>query len=80
MSKAAIIEAVQSLDLSATQRLLESKRSLLTVTDRQDRNLLHLACSASTTELKVSERVQIRFVDFLLDRGFEIGLFRLSCG
>ena len=74
MSKAAIIEAALSLDLSTTQRLLEAKPSLLTVADRQDRNLLHLACSASTTKLEVSERLQIRLVDFLLDRGFEIDL------
>jgi ankyrin repeat protein len=72
MSKAAIIEAVQHLDLDRIRALLESKPSLLTVTDRQDRNLLHLACSASTAKLQVSERLQVRVVGFLLTQGLEI--------
>jgi ankyrin repeat protein len=74
MSKAAIIEAVQRLDLKATRRHLESKPSLLTVTDRQGHNLLHLACSASTAKLELPKQLQVRFVDFLLDHGFEIDL------
>lgn len=72
MSKAAVIDAVQRLDLDATRRLLESKPSLLTVTDRQGRNLLHLACSTPTAKLGVPGRRQIQLVDFLLDQGFDI--------
>lgn len=74
MSKAAIVEAVKQLDLNATRQLLESKPSLLAVTDRQGLNLLHLACSASTEKLEIAERLQVRFVSFLLERGFEIDL------
>jgi ankyrin repeat protein len=74
MSKTAIIEAAQRLDLDAARRHLESKPSLLTVTDRQGRNLLHLACSASAAKLELPSAVQVRFVDFLLDRGFAIDL------
>jgi ankyrin repeat protein len=44
------------------------------VADRQGRNLLHLACSASCTKLNVSDTAQARFVDDLLRRGFEIDL------
>ena len=47
MSKARIIEAVKNLDLETTTKLLDEKSSLLTVRNRQGRNLLHLACSAS---------------------------------
>lgn len=74
MSKAAMIDAVQRLDLSSTRRLAESRPSLLTVTDRQGLNLLHLACTASAAKLQVSARQQVRFVDFLLECGFEIDL------
>ncbi len=74
MSKTAIIEAVQRLDLEATRRLLDAKPSLRAVTDRRDRNLLHLACSASPAKLKTSERAQVRFVDVLLKQGYEIDL------
>jgi ankyrin repeat protein len=74
MSKAAIVEAVRCLDLEATRRLLAEKPSLLAVADRQERNLLHLACSASVEDLKLSEQLQVRFVDFLLKQGFEIDL------
>lgn len=72
MSKKALIDAVQQLDLKTVQRLLQSKPALLTVTDRQERNLLHIACSASPVQLEVSERHQVRFVEALLDQGFEI--------
>jgi len=72
MSKAALIDAVRHLDLKEAQRLLGSKPSLLTVTDRQGRNLLHVACSVSPVQLEVPERLQVRFVDFLLGRGLEI--------
>ena len=72
MSKTAIIEAVRFLDLDVTKRLLEAKPGLLSVTDREGRNLLHLACSASPAKLQVPNAAQARFVSYLLDRGFEI--------
>ena len=72
MSKTALIQAVRRLDLKETKRLLNSKPSLLTVTDQQGRNLLHLACYVPPFKRKVSERRQVQFVDFLLDRGLEI--------
>jgi ankyrin repeat protein len=72
MSKARIIEAVKNLDLETTRKLLDAKPSLLTVKNRQGRNLLHLACSASCAKLKVSPTVSARLVKFLLDRGLDI--------
>jgi hypothetical protein len=42
------------------------------VTDRQGRNLLHLACSASCKKLKAPESVSVRMVNFLLDRGLDL--------
>ena len=74
MSKAAIIEAVKTLDLAAARRLLEAKPALLTATDREGRNLLHLASSVDADDLRQSSRAQIQFVKFLLDRDFEIDL------
>ena len=72
MSKTRIIEAVKQLDLESTKKLVQAKPSLLTVTDRQGRNLLHLACSASCKQLKVSEALSARMVNFLLDQGMDI--------
>ena len=72
MSKARIIECVQNLHLESTKELLDARPSLLNVTDRQDRNLLHLACSVSCAKLKVSESASARMVNFLLDRGMDI--------
>ena len=72
VSKAQIIESVKNLDLALTRRLLAAKPSLLTVTDRQGRNLLHLACSVSCEKLNVSEAVAARLVNFLLDQGLGI--------
>jgi ankyrin repeat protein len=72
MSKARIIEAVKNLDLETTTKLLDAKPSLLTVKNRQGRNLLHLACSASCAKLKVSPTVSVRLVKCLLDRGLDI--------
>lgn len=74
MSKAAIIQAVKALDLAAAKRLLETKPALLTVTDRDERNLLHLASSVDNDELRLPSRTQIQLVKFLLDRVFEIDL------
>src|SRR5262249_41924645 len=72
MSKTRIIASVQNLDLQATKVLLSAKPSLLAVTDRQGRNLLHLACSAPCARLKLSESASARLVNFLLDRGLDI--------
>ena len=55
MSKTRIIEAVKTLNVGAVRKLPDAKPSLLTVTDRASRNLLHLACSASCADLKVLE-------------------------
>ncbi len=72
MSKTRLIKAVQSLDLEATKALLDAKPSLLGVTDRHGRNLLHLACSASCAKLNVPEVMSARLVNLLLDRGLGI--------
>jgi ankyrin repeat protein len=72
MSKTRIIEAVRNLDLETTRKLLETKPSLLTVTDQRNRNLLHLACSVSCEKLNVPEAMAARMVNFLLDRGMDI--------
>lgn len=74
MSKAAIIEAVRTLDLAAARKLLEAKPALLTTTDREGRNLLHLASSVDADDLRQSSSAQVRFVKYLLDRDFEIDL------
>lgn len=72
MSKTRIIEAVQNLDLATTRQLLEAKPSLLSVKNRQGRNLLHLACGASCQKLSLPESVAARMVNFLLDLGMDI--------
>lgn len=72
MSKTRIIEAVKTLDLESTRKLLDAKPVLLSVSDPQGRNLLHLACSAPCSKLKVPETVAARMVNFLLDRGLDI--------
>jgi len=72
MSKTALIAAVQNLDFAKTKRLLDDRPQLLAVTDRQGRNLLHIACSASTTRLGKTVATQVRLVVFLLERGFDI--------
>jgi ankyrin repeat protein len=74
MSKAAIIEAVKTLDLAAARQLLEAKPALLATTDREGRNLLHVASSVSVDDFRLPGRTQVQFVKFLLDRGFEIDL------
>ena len=72
MSKSRIIESVRNLDLKTTRELLDATPSLLNVTDRQGRNLLHLACSASCPNLKVPESTATRMVSFLLDCGMDL--------
>jgi ankyrin repeat protein len=71
-SKAAVLEAVSMLDLKRLRSLLDEKPAFLRVKDRQDRHLLHLACSASCHELRVPESVSTRVVNLLLDRGLDI--------
>jgi ankyrin repeat protein len=73
MSKTRIIEAVKNLDVESTEKLLEAKPSLIGVTDRDGRNLLHLACSVPREQV-MSEVAPARMVSFLLDRGLEIDL------
>jgi ankyrin repeat protein len=72
VSKSRILESVKNLDVESIRALLDAKPSLLMVTDRQGRNLLHLACSASCAKLNVSEAVSARIVNLLLDRGLDI--------
>lgn len=72
MSKTRIIESVKNLDLEMTAKLLDASPSLLKVKNRQGRNLLHLACSASCAKLKVPETVGVEMVKFLIDRGLDI--------
>ena len=72
MSKTRIIEAVRKLDLESIKKQLDDNPSLLKVTDRKGRNLLHLACSAPCKELNVAESVSARAVTFLLDRGLDL--------
>jgi len=72
MSKTRIIEAVRKLDLESIKKLLEDNPSLLSVTDRKGRNLLHLACSAQCKELNVPESVSARVVTFILNRRLDV--------
>jgi ankyrin repeat protein len=72
MSKSRIIEAVQNLDVESTKKLLDARPALIGVTDRQRRNLLHLACSASCSKLKVPESVSAAMVNLLLDHGLDV--------
>ena len=70
MSKTVLIDALQHLNLDKTRQLLDAKPALLGVTDRQGRNLLHLASSASPEKLGKTEATQVRLVTFLLEQGF----------
>ena len=72
MSKTRIIEAVRKLDLESIKKLLDDNPSLLSVTDRMGRNLLHLACSAQCKELNVPESVSARVATLLLNRGLDV--------
>ena len=72
MSKTALIEAVQQLSLESTKRILNARADLLGVTDRQGRNLLHIACSASPERLDKTRATQVHMASYLLDLGFEI--------
>ena len=72
ISKSAIIDAVQRLDLETTSKLLVAKPALLSVTDQRGWNLLHLACAAPAKKLGAPPQRQVRLVEFLLDQGLEI--------
>ena len=72
MSKTRIIESVKGLDVESTRRLLDANPSLLTVTDRNGHNLLHLACSASAGKLHASDTSSVRLAKLLLDRGLDL--------
>ncbi len=71
-SKARLIEAVRALDLESVRAQLDAKPSLLAVTDRQGRNLLHLTCDASGRGLPVPETQSAGLANLLLDRGLAI--------
>lgn len=70
VSKSRIIECTKALDLVSLKALLDAKPALLNVTDRDGRNLLHLACSAPP--VKASAATAARIVNLLLDRGLAI--------
>jgi ankyrin repeat protein len=72
MSKTRLFDAVKYLDLAETKKILDAKPELLHVWNDQGRNLLHLACSADCKKLKKPESAAVKFVDYLLDRGFDI--------
>ena len=72
MSKTRLFEAIKTLDLPETKRILEAKPALLKVWNDQGRNLLHLACSADRKKLGKPESAAVRVVDYLLDRGLDI--------
>jgi ankyrin repeat protein len=72
MFKAQIIEAVQRLNLDTTRQFLKKDPELLSVWNRQGRNLLHLACGASCERLNLPESAAARMVNFLLDQGMDI--------
>lgn len=72
MTKAALLDSIRQLELDGAKQLLAARPALLGATDRQGRNLLHVACSASPEALGVSSATQLRVVDWLLERGFPI--------
>ena len=72
MSKTRLIEAVKTLDLKETKRILEAKPDLLKVWNEQGRNLLHIACSVDCEDIGKPKSAAVKMVTFLLDRGFDI--------
>lgn len=72
MSKTAMLEAIQTLDLSRTRKLLKERPDLRGVRDRQERNLLQLACFIPPQKRRVTPAAQTRLAEFLLDQGFSI--------
>ena len=71
-SKGRVIECAKALNLPALKALLDAKPVLLHVTDRDGRNLLHLACSVPPAKVKVPASKAVRVVEWLLDRGLPI--------
>lgn len=78
MSKTRILEAAKNLDIGSVRKLLDINPSLLNVTDRGKRNLLHIACSADCKKLRLPESSAVRMADLLLDRSFDIESFVLD--
>src|SRR5262245_14439485 len=72
MSKTRLIEAVKSLELDETKRLLDDHPALIEVTDRRGWNLLHLACAASHEKLNLPATAAQRVAALLIERGIEI--------
>ena len=72
MSKTRLTEAVKTLDLVETKRILEAKPELQAIWNDQGRNLLHLACGANCKKLGKPESAGARLVTYLLDGGFNI--------
>ena len=72
MSKTRLFEAVKSLDVKETKRILEAKPELEKVWNDQGRNLLHIACSVDCEEVGKPEGAAAKMVTYLLDRGFDI--------
>jgi len=72
MSKTRLFEAVKTLDLKETKRILEAKPQLQDVWNDQGRNLLHIACSVDCEGVGRPKSAAVRMVSFLLDRGFDI--------
>ncbi len=62
---------MQELDLALVRTILREKPELRSIRDRQDRNLLQLACSIAP-EKRSSDRAQVRCADFLLGQEFDI--------
>jgi ankyrin repeat protein len=58
--------------------LVDVNPSLLTVKNRQGRNLLHLTCAVSCARLNVPEDEGVRMVEYLLGRGLDIEELGLS--
>src|SRR5688572_23533793 len=54
------------------QTLLDAKPTLMNATDREGRNLLHLACAVSPTRVQKSEANAARVGEFLFDHGLEV--------
>ena len=81
MSKTRLFEAVKTLDLKATKKILEAKPELLKVWNDQGRNLLHMACSVDCTDLGKPESASARMVAYFLDSGFDIEeeYFKRAC-
>jgi ankyrin repeat protein len=72
MSKTRLIEAVKTLDLAETKKILDAKPELLRVWDDRGRNLLHLACSVEPEDVGKSEGAGVKMAAFLLEHGLDI--------